>query len=216
MKKPLYLALLLCLTTSAAFAQLENKGWWTRDLFTYSYYHQNDAGAVPRTYNRYFTQPEVGYVLNKHWMAGLVFQYEFIRDRYDLPANANALQSSTKNFYGAGPLLRYYLPLSKRASFMPEVFSFWSKQTDEQVYVDPSGERKVRNTKHQFGIGANPTIVYFITRDLAFSITVVNIGYYASRTEKSFTLSINPQQWLFGVEYYFEKKKARQGKTEIK
>ena len=31
-------------------------------------------------------------------------------------------------------------------------------------------------------------------------------NFYTSKQDKSFTLKINPQQWLLGVESYFERK----------
>ncbi len=211
MKKHLLCAVFGMLFTNLSFAQLENKGWWTRDLFTFSYFKQDESlsdNRLERTYQRYFTQPEVGYVLNKRWLLGLVMQYEFIADRYTVPADRSGLKASYKRFYGAGPLLRYYIPLTKRASFMPEVFAFWSHQIQDEFYTNVGLESKTTTSLDIFGLGANPTIVYFLTRDLAFSITFVNIGYYSSRESRSFTLAVNPQQWLFGVEYYFEKKKG--------
>ncbi len=212
MKKQIYSALVCLSFTTALSAQLENKGWWTRNLFTFQFFQEDAAlseNRFGRHYQRYFTQPELGYVLNKRWMAGLVTQYEYINDRYDVPGDKAALKAETKRFYGAGPLLRHYVPISKRTYFMSEVYTFWSRETNEKVYSEFGIERKTNTARNVFGAGANPTIVYFLTRDLAFSITVVNIGYYAGKDNQSFTLSINPQQWLFGVEFYFEKKKMR-------
>ena len=212
MKKQRFIFIFWLLMSNIACAQLENKGWWTRDLFTYQFYQQDASLAdnrLERHYNRVFTQPELGYVLNKRVLVGIVAQFERVTDRYDVPADRSSLRASTKRSYGAGPLFRYYFPLTKRASFMPEVYGFLSRETNTEIYSDFGVDRKTSNSRNILGLGANPTIVYFLTRDMAFSITVVNIGYYANKGSQSFTFSLNPQQWLFGVEFYFEKKKTK-------
>jgi hypothetical protein len=33
------------------------------------------------------------------------------------------------------------------------------------------------------------------------------VQYYGNKNGSSFIVEVNPQQWLLGVEYYFEKKK---------
>ena len=198
----------LCLSISLpAHAQLENKGWWTRDLFSFDYYHVPPPGQndLDRKYKRFFTQPEVGYALSKHWMIGIVGQYEYRSDRYAVPADTSAYAGSTKSFYGAGPLVRYYLPLGPRVSLMPEFFMFYSHQVTTEIYSDSGSLDKTEHPLGIFGMGVFPSLVCFLTRDLALSLTVASANYYTSTEGSSFALHINPQQWLLGVEYYFEK-----------
>lgn len=200
----LWLCLGLCFS---AHAQLETKGWWTRDLFSFDYYHvpaasQND---LDRKYKRFFTQPEVGYALDKHWMIGIVGQYEYISDRYAVSADTSAYAGFTKSFYGAGPLVRYYIPLGPRVSLMPEFYMFYSHQVTTEIYSDSGSLNETKHPLGIFGIGLFPSLVCFLTRDLALSLTVASVNYYTSNEGTSLAIHINPQQWLLGVEYYFEK-----------
>ena len=206
-KKIAFLMLSLGLHFSAS-AQLENKGWWTRDLFSFRYYNvPGPAGvnSLDRKYKRFFTQPEVGYTLNKHWMVGIVAQYERQTDLYDVPADTSAYRGSTRSFYGAGPLVRYYFPLGPRVSLMPEFFMFYSHEKNSELRSNFGNIEKTNRHLNIFGIGTFPSLVCFLTRDLALSLTVASVNYYTSKEGDSFTVEINPQQWLLGVEYYFEK-----------
>ncbi|MBV6440572.1 MAG: hypothetical protein EPGJADBJ_02243 [Saprospiraceae bacterium] len=190
-----------------AYAQLENKGWWTRDLFTFEYYRTpGDAGKTPeRKYKRFATQPEIGYTLGKRWMVGIVGQYDYRSDKYHVPADTPAYVGSTKSFYGAGPLVRYYLPLGARVSLMPEFYMFYSHQVATEIYSDFGNLKKTRRPLDTYGMGLFPSLVCFLTRDLALSLTVASVNYYTSKDGTSLSININPQQWLLGVEYYFEK-----------
>jgi hypothetical protein len=206
MKKGIAVLLLLGSWLSL-FAQLENKGWWTRDLVSYDYFHRPGKGGsdFERKYQRIFTQPEAGYALNKHWMVGIVTQFEYRSDRYIIPDDAAASAGTSKYFYGAGPLLRYYFPLGPRVSLMPEFFLFYSHEVATDYYSDFGTLRKTNRSTDIFGAGAFPSLVCFLTKDLALSLTVASVNYYTSKESSSFTLNINPQQWLLGVEYYFDK-----------
>ncbi|MBL7827728.1 MAG: hypothetical protein JNJ57_13945 [Saprospiraceae bacterium] len=211
MTKPIVLFIATQFFCSLAQAQIEHKGWWTRDLFTYQYFHQpsdNNSGAFERTYHRIFTQPEVGYVIKKNWMVGLVLQYDYRTDNYDIPEGQTGQSHSSRSYYGAGPLIRYYHPIGKRVYFMSEVFGFYARETNGQTFQELASDRKTRYTKTQLGVGSNPSFAYFLTDNLGVSITFANIGYYTDKDSESFTFSINPQQWLLGVEWYFNKKSA--------
>ena len=207
MKTNLFILFFCLFLGRSAHAQLESKGWWTRDLFTFQYYKvpgKTDRD-LDRVYKRLFTQPEVGYALNKHWMVGLVTQYEFSSDRYVVPADTVAYVGNSKRFYGAGPLLRYYFPLGKRVCLMPEFYLFYSHEIHTEM-TSNVGNSENRYTVNTFGAGTFPSLVCFLTRDLALSLTVASVNYYKSKQGTSFTVNINPQQWLLGVEYYFERR----------
>jgi hypothetical protein len=209
MKKNTLFTLFFCVCSAVATAQLENKGWWTRDLFSYNYqYNPADAaqGRLERRYNRFFTQPEIGYVLNRRTMVGIVAQYESLSDRFTIPGGQSGLMETRRRFYGAGPLLRFYFPLAKRVLIMPEFFAFYSKEKTTQVYAEPGGPRTTAAAFGTFGAGAFPSLVCFLSRDLALSLTVVRVQYYQNKGGRSLTVEVNPQQWLLGVEYYFEKR----------
>jgi len=189
-------------------AQLNDKGWWTRDLFHYSWVTiPGSSGSLDRNYRRFFTQPEIGHTLGDRWMAGIVGQFEYISDRYEVPQDTSASGGYRKTFYGAGPLLRYYLPLSNRIYFMPEFFLFYSREKYTNLSYNLGALTEYSYGHNTFGGGTYPSIVCFLNRDLAFSITVISATYYTNRESKSLTISLNPQQWLLGVEYYFGRKK---------
>lgn len=202
--------ILLCLCFPV-FSQLENKRWWTRDLVSFEYFDVpgQGANALDRKYKRFFTQPEIGIALNKHWMVGIVTQFETRSDRYHVPSDTSAYVGTTKKFYGAGPLLRYYLPLGPRVSLMPEFFMFYSHQVGTELRSDFGQITETKRPLDIFGMGAFPSLVCFLTRDLALSLTVASVNYYTSKEGSSFAVHLNPQSWLLGVEYYFEKKGER-------
>ncbi|MDX1913248.1 MAG: hypothetical protein SFV22_17270 [Saprospiraceae bacterium] len=213
MKKNIYLTLLTCAICADASAQLENKGWWTRDLFSYQYQHNPaDAaqGRQERTYHRFFTQPEIGYVLNKRTMVGIVAQYETLSDRFAIAPAQSGLTETQRRFYGAGPLLRFYFPLAKRVLIMPEFFAFFSREKTTSVYSELGVPQETSTAYNTFGAGAFPSLVCFLSRDLALSLTVVRVQYYQNEGSRSLTVEVNPQQWLLGVEYYFEKRKRKE------
>lgn len=89
---------------------------------------------------------------------------------------------------------------------MAEGYVFFSKERNTNISFNQGMEQRDASRRQEFGAGSNPTIVYFLTRNLAFSITFINIGYYATRESQSFTLSVNPQDWLWGLEYYFDRR----------
>jgi len=208
MKKPIFLALLGMLFAHLAIAQLENKGWWTRDLLTYRSDRDPDGGSsgLGRTTGRLLTQPEFGYALNKRCLVGFITQYSHTFERQKLAPNASGLVRSDDRFIGAGPLFRYFIPLGKRVALMPEVFFtyFYSKNT--RVVSNLGIEERSTTTANSIGTGAFPSLVCFLTRDLALSLTVASVQYYGNKDGQTFIFEVNPQQWLLGVEYYFEKK----------
>lgn len=205
--RPVIITCFLLFWGAKAQAQLENKGWWTRDLFTYRTDFNPDAGGpgLGRTNGRLLTQPEVGYALNKHFLLGLITQYSHTFERQEIAANASGFIRSDDRFYGAGPLLRYFIPLGKRVSFMPEVFFTYYYGQKSQVYSNLGIETRTQSNYNSVGAGTFPTLVCFLTRDLALSLTVASVQYYGNKSGHSFIVELNPQQWLLGVEYYFEK-----------
>jgi hypothetical protein len=205
-------ALLGILWAFPALAQLENKGWWTRDLLTYRSFHDAKGGdsGLGRTTGRFLTQPEFGYALNKRCLVGLITQYSNTFERQTLAPNTSGLLRSNDRFFGAGPLFRYFIPLGKRVALMPEVFFtyFWGENT--RIYSNMGVEEKNTTTYGSVGAGAFPSLVCFLTRDIALSLTVASVQYYGNKDSHSFIVEVNPQQWLLGVEYYFEKKKGKE------
>jgi hypothetical protein len=71
-------------------------------------------------------------------------------------------------------------------------------------------EEKTSTTYGSIGAGAFPSLVCFLTRDIALSLTVASVQNYGNKDSNSFIVAVNPQQWLLGVEYYFEKKKEKE------
>ena len=193
-------------------AQLDNKGWWTRDLFHFQWHNDpsDNSSEFDRHYLRFYTQPEIGYAINDRMLVGIVTQYEFIKDRYEVPANASGITESRSQFYGAGPLFRYFIPLGNRISFMPEFFLFYSTEKFTDIYSEAGHITEEKYSQNTFGAGAFPSFVCFLNRDIAVSITVVSALYYGNEDSQSIDIAINPQQWLLGVEYYFNKKKIVQ------
>lgn len=190
-------------------AQLENKGWWTRDLLTYwSNVDRNANGeGLGRTSGRLLTQPEVGYALNKRFLLGIITQYSHTFERQELAPNTSGLLRSDDRFYGAGPLMRYFIPLGPRVSLMPEVFFTYYFGQKTQVVSTLGGEEKTTTRYNSVGAGTFPSLVCFLTKDLALSLTVASVQYYGNKDSHTFIVEVNPQQWLLGVEYYFDKKK---------
>lgn len=207
----------LLLTTCSLFlsltlqAQLENKGWWTRDLFTYrSDFAPNTGGAdLGRTTGRLLTQPEIGYALNKHCLVGLITQYSHNFVRQEIEAGGSGTLRSDDRFVGAGPLFRYFFPLGKRVALMPEAFFVYYYGENSTVFTTAGVEEKTSTGYNSIGAGAFPSLVCFLTRDLALSLTVASVQYYGNKSGHTLIVEVNPQQWLLGVEYYFEKKKGK-------
>jgi hypothetical protein len=96
MKNILLIALQCIFFAFPAFAQLENKGWWTRDLLTCRSYHDAKGGdsGLGRTTGRFLTQPEFGYALNKRCLVGIITQYSNTFERQTLAPNASGLLRS--------------------------------------------------------------------------------------------------------------------------
>lgn len=213
MKKPLLSLLLSLVISIPAFSQLENKGWWTRDLLTYrSNFDPNGGGPdLGRTTGRLLTQPEVGYALNKRCLLGLITQYSHTFDRQKIAPNGSGLLRSDDRFLGAGPLFRYFVPLGKRVALMPEVFFVYYFGERSTVYSNLGVENRSSTQYNSVGAGTFPSLVCFLNRDLALSLTVASVQYYGSKTGHTFIVEVNPQQWLLGVEYYFEKGKRKEG-----
>ena len=211
MKTHLTLLAFCTLFHQPLFAQLENKGWWTRDLLTLRSDHDPKGGpsGLGRTVGRFLTQPEVGYALNKRLLVGLITQYSHTFERQKIDVAGVGLSRSDDRFIGAGPLLRYFIPLGKRVSLMPEVFFTYFYGENTRVISTYGVESKTSTHAHSIGTGAFPSLVCFLTRDLALSLTVASVQYYGNKNGSSFIVEINPQQWLLGVEYYFEKKSPR-------
>ncbi len=208
MKKAIPFALLNLFVCLNLHAQLEHKGWWTRDLFTYrSDYDPNFGGPdLGRTSGRLSTQPELGYALNKRCLVGLIAQYSHNFVRQEIAPNTSGFVRSDEHYYGAGPLFRYFIPLGKRVSLMPELF-FVYYYVEKATVVSNSGvEEKTKTSYNSIGTGTFPSLVCFLTRDLALSLTVASVQYYGNKDGHAFIVEVNPQQWLLGVEYYFEKK----------
>lgn len=209
MKKSfLLLVFSLCLQ-DAVHAQLENKGWWTRDLLTYRRDYSPDAlgPGLGRTTGRLLTQPEVGYALSDRFLVGLITQYSHTFERQEIAANASGLVRSDDRFYGAGPLVRYFFPLGPRVALMPELFFTYYYGENTRVFSNLGVEEETRTSYTSVGAGAFPSIMCFLTRDLALSLTVASVQYYGNKSGHTVLVELNPQQWLLGVEYYFEKKK---------
>lgn len=203
------LAFIVFLFLQTSSAQISEHGWWTRDLLHFSTFNVPASSGVPdRNYYRFFTQPEIGHTFGKHWLGGIVGQYEFVSDRYDVPSDSSGNGGFKSSFYGAGPLLRYYLPISHRIYFMPEFFLFYSHQKTTNLYSQLGVISETDYSLNTFGAGAFPSMVCFLNDNLAFSITVVSLTYYSSPEGHSLYFNVNPQQWLLGVEYYFGKKNA--------
>lgn len=197
--------LLFLLATLSAHAQLENKGWWTRNLITFrSDYNKNpDLPNNSITNGRFLTQPEIGYALNERWLVGLIGQYSHTYQRLN---NNQARSTVDDRFWGAGPLLRYYVPLGKRVALMPEVFfTYYFGEKREYIRIG-NAESDIVTKYNSIGAGTFPSLVCFLTRDLAISLTVASLQYYGNRNGHSLIFEVNPQQWLLGVEYYFERK----------
>ena len=212
MKTLVLLAILSILWVFPAQAQLENKGWWTRDLLSYRAYHDAKGGdsGLGRTTGRFLTQPEFGYALNKRCLVGFITQYSNTFERQTLAPNASGLLRSNDRFFGAGPLFRYFIPLGKRVALMPELFFTYFYGENTRINSNMGIEEKSTTSYSSIGTGAFPSLVCFLTRDIALSLTVASIQYYGNRDGHSLIVEVNPQQWLLGVEYYFEKKKAKE------
>jgi hypothetical protein len=201
---------LFLLAALSAHAQLENKGWWTRDLITYrSDYNKNpDLPNSSVTNGRFLTQPEIGYALNERWLVGIIGQYSHTFSRIN---NNQARSTVDDRFWGAGPLVRYYVPLGKRVALMPEVFfTYYFGEKREYVRIF-NAESEIITKYNSVGAGAFPSLVCFLTRDLALSLTVASFQYYGNKNGHSLIFEVNPQQWLLGVEYYFERKGKKDG-----
>lgn len=125
----------------------------------------------------------------------------------NIPAGLTGSKGSRKKFFGAGPLCGIINQIGKRLAFMPEFFAFYSEEVRTYITATPFGDFKSPVSDGIVGAGAFPSFVYFMTDRLAVSITFINIQYYSSRGGQSFTVNLNPQQWLLGVECYFNKKR---------
>lgn len=141
MKNLVFLAILSILWVLPAQAQLENKGWWTRDLLTYRSYHDAKGGdsGLGRTTGRFLTQPEFGYALNKRCLVGFITQYSNTFERQTLAPNASGLLRSNDRFFGAGPLFRYFIPLGKRGCADARAIFYlflWRKHPNQLQYGD--------------------------------------------------------------------------------
>lgn len=193
----------------SASAQLENKGWWTRDLLSYrsDYDPKGGSAGLGRTAGRFLTQPEFGYAINKRCLIGLITQYSNTFERQTQNANSSGLSHSSSRFFGAGPLFRYFIPLGERVALMPEAFFTYFFGENAQTYSNLGIEKKSNSKFNSIGAGAFPSIVCFLNRDIALSLTVASFQYYGNKDGHSIIVEVNPQQWLLGVEYYFEKKK---------
>ncbi|MFN0214551.1 MAG: hypothetical protein ACKVT2_09880 [Saprospiraceae bacterium] len=209
MKKQTISLIISFLFVIPAQAQLENKGWWTRDLFTYRSDYDPDGGnsGLGLKTGRLLTQPEIGYALNKRCLLGLVTQYSHTFVRQNIAANSTGLARSDDRFFGAGPLFRYFIPLGKRVALMPEVFFVYYFVKKTEVNSILNIEEKSTSSYNGIGAGTFPSLVCFLTRDLSLSLTVASVQYYGNKNGRSLIVELNPQQWLLGVEYYFEKKK---------
>ena len=216
MKKAIFTSLLGLILSLNAAAQLETKGWWTRDLVSYRSYHEAKGGSagLGRTSGRFVTQPEFGYALNKHCLVGLIVQYSNSFERQTLNASSSGLLRSNDQYLGAGPLFRYFIPLGKRVAFMPELFFTYYGGKKTEVISNFGIETRSTTRYNSIGTGAFPSLVCFLTRDLALSLTVASLQYYGNKDGYSFIAEVNPQQWLLGVEYYFENGKRSAAKEK--
>ncbi|MDO8368968.1 MAG: hypothetical protein Q7T20_19380 [Saprospiraceae bacterium] len=214
MRKSIPCILLIVMFAGPLMAQLENKGWWTRDLLSYRSDHEPNGGSsgLGRTTGRFLTQPEIGYTLNKRCLLGLIMQYSHSFERQEIAPNSSGLLRSDDRYFGAGPLFRYFIPLGKRVSLMPELFFTYFYGENTKTTTNAGLETKTRTATHSIGTGAFPSLVCFLTRDLALSLTVASVQYYGNKGGQTFIVEVNPQQWLLGVEYYFEKKKQAESK----
>ncbi|MBL7785395.1 MAG: hypothetical protein JNM36_05775 [Chitinophagales bacterium] len=211
--KPNSLLLLLalfvcCLLSTTVYAQLQNKGFWTRNLLNYrSEVRKEDYSGYLYRNKSLLLQPEIGYAIGKRFLIGLVGQY-----RTDKASTQDILQGYVERrdvLYGAGPLLRYYLPITDRLVFMPEVFFVYYQHKSTTLHYDAVLLDMSMQRYNSIGAGAFPSLVGFLTRDLAISLTVASLQYYGNANNKSFIVEANPQHWILGLEYYFEKPKKK-------
>lgn len=197
-----------CLLSTTARAQLQNKGVWTRNMLNYrSEVRKEDSYSYVYRKKSLLLQPEIGYAIGKRFLIGLIGQYRTTKESSQDPLQGYIERHDV--FYGAGPLLRYYLPITDRLVFMPEVFFVYYQHKSTAFHYD-AVLLDISNTRYNsIGAGAFPSLVGFLTRDLAISLTVASLQYYGNANNKTLVVEANPQQWILGLEYYFEKPKKK-------
>lgn len=208
MKKALLIFAGICWMTSS-FSQVTKNTWWTRDLFSLyhlSYPESNTQSGFDEKSTHIFFRPEAGYVFGKGWMVGIVPDIDYSIHHYDIPEISSGVSQEKNAGFGVGPLLRYYVPISKRIYFMPEFYLFYGHTKHTTTTSTLGAVSTSSYSGNSYGAGSNPSIVCFLSNRIAAVLTFVQIGYYSDgKKSRDLFVDVNPTTWLWGIEYHFNK-----------
>lgn len=207
--KNLFLLLLLALSCSA-YSQIQNHSFWTRDafqLYWYDYAADASSSGFDQKYTRIYFRPEAGYIFGNRWMIGIVPDVDSRVTKYNVPSSESSTIEDKSVRFGAGPLLRYYIPLSPKIYLMPEFYLYYGTTNYTSVFSDAGNITTSESRVNTYGLGSNPSVVLFLNTHLSAVLTFTQIGYYKHDNDtQDLFVDINPTSWIWGIEYYFGKK----------
>jgi opacity protein-like surface antigen len=174
MKQRSVLALLLFLSSTVVFGQLEKGNIFIGGSSSigfstekYTYTHSGTSTESSKSTNFGF-YPKVGYFLIDNLPVGLEMNVNFYKNKA-----INGDNESTSSDFTIGPFARYYFIPQEALKPMVEAYVGFGSSKDKSKYSSYTNESKSGVLKFGIGVGAS----YFVTDNVAFDLL---IGYNAT------------------------------------
>jgi Outer membrane protein beta-barrel domain len=193
-------AALLAATTLSAQAQLSAGHLLLSGSVGYSNSHPQDANPVVDTKSSgAFISPRIGYFVAENFVVGLEGTYGSTKQVGITYRPTGSVEQTTKNsYFGIGPFMRYYKPLSAKTAFFVHLSAGFGGDKTKVEVKDTTSSTSLPETKNsRINVSLVPGFTYFPSEHWGLEImtNAFMVGYSRTRQTEGLPTGANKDDY---------------------